>query len=68
MTKETKIVAGLLAGAALGAAVALILSSDKGGDVKEKVSDWLCDLIDASKDKLAGVTDRVKGSVSKAQV
>lgn len=67
MTKETKIVAGLLAGAALGAAVALVLSSDKGDDVKEKVSDWLCDLIDASKDKLAGLTDRVKDNLSKVQ-
>lgn len=66
MKKETKIIAGVLAGAALGAAVALILSSDKTGDVKDKVADWFCDLIDASKDKLAGVTDKVKDTFSKA--
>lgn len=67
MTKETKIIAGILAGAALGTAIALILSSDKGGEVKEKVTDWLCDLIDSSKDKLADVTDKVKDSVSNAR-
>jgi gas vesicle protein len=66
MTKETKIIAGLLAGAALGAAVALIISSDKGGDLKETVSDWLADVIDASKDRLASATDSVKDSISKA--
>eukprot|EP01133_Synstelium_polycarpum_P013192 gene13192-15502_t len=53
MTKETKIIAGLLAGAALGAAIALILSTDKGEDLKESVTDWFADLIDSSKDKLA---------------
>ncbi|HKG06464.1 MAG TPA: hypothetical protein VKB19_08400 [Pedobacter sp.] len=65
MKKETKIIAGVLAGAALGAAVALILSSDKNSDMKDKVTDWFCDLIDASKDRLAGVTDKVKDSFSK---
>lgn len=66
MKKETKIIAGVLAGAALGAAVALILSSDKGGDMKNKMTDWLCDLIDSSKDKIADVTDRVKDTFTKA--
>jgi len=65
MTKETKIVAGLLAGAALGAAVALIISSDKSGNLKESVSDWLADVIDASKDRLASASDTVKDSISK---
>ena len=65
MKKETKIIAGVLAGAALGAAVALILSSDKGGEMKNKMSDWLCDLIDSSKDKITDVTDRVKDKFTK---
>lgn len=66
MKKETKIIAGVLAGAALGAAVALILSSDKGGDMKTKMTDWLCDLIDSSKDRIADVTDKVKDTFAKA--
>jgi len=64
MKKETKIIAGVLAGAALGVAVAIILSSDKEGDLKEKVTDWFCDLLDSSKEKLADVSDKVKDSVS----
>ncbi|TCC86364.1 YtxH domain-containing protein [Pedobacter hiemivivus] len=67
MTKETKIIAGVLAGAALGAAIILILSTEKGGDVKDKMSDWFCDLLDASKDKLADVTDHVKDTISKVR-
>ena len=39
MTKQTKILAGLLAGAALGAVVALVISSDKNDELKGKVSD-----------------------------
>ncbi|WEK19441.1 MAG: YtxH domain-containing protein [Candidatus Pedobacter colombiensis] len=67
MTKETKIIAGVLAGAALGAAIALILSTDKGEDVKDKISDWFCDILDASKEKLADVTDHVKDTISKVR-
>ena len=67
MKKETKIIAGVLAGAALGAAVALILSSDKNGEMKDKMSDWFCDLLDASKEKLADVTDQVRDTISKVR-
>lgn len=67
MTKETKIVAGILAGAALGAAVALILSTDKGDDIKGSVTDWLCDLLDSSKDKISDLSDSVKDTISKVR-
>jgi gas vesicle protein len=60
MTKQTKILSGLLAGAALGAVVALVLSSNKNDELKGKVSDWFCDLLDVSKDKLSGVAGAVK--------
>jgi len=65
MTKQTKILAGLLAGAALGSAIALVLSSDKSDDLKEKVGDWFCDLLNSSKDKLGAVGGLLKGSLSK---
>lgn len=67
MKKETKIIAGLLAGAALGAAIALVLSSDKDGDIKDKVSDWFCDLLDSSKDKLADAAGHVKDTIAKVR-
>ncbi len=71
MTKETKIIVGVLAGAALGATIALALSSDSADDVKGKVSDWFCDLLSTSKDKIsdaagkvADVADKVKDKIS----
>jgi gas vesicle protein len=67
MTKQTKILTGLLAGAALGAGIALILSNDKNSELKEKVSDWFSDLIESSKDKFAGVTGLVKDTLVKAK-
>ena len=66
MTKETKIIAGVLAGAALGAAVALILSTDKNDEIKNNISDWFSDILDSSKGKLSHVADSVKDSISKA--
>ena len=66
MTKQTKMLTGLLAGAAIGAGIALILS-DKNNNLKDKFNNWLCDLIDHSKDKMADVTHAVKGAVSKAK-
>ena len=66
MTKETKIIAGVLAGAALGAAVALILSTDKNDEIKNNISDWFSELLDSSKGKLSHVADSVKDSISKA--
>ncbi len=64
MTKETKILAGILAGAALGATIALIISSDKTDDLKEKASDWLFDLLSNSKSKLSNLTDPVKDKLA----
>ncbi|WP_461788839.1 YtxH domain-containing protein [Pedobacter sp.] len=60
MTKQTKILGGVLAGIALGAVVALVISSDKDSHMKSKIGDWFCDLFDKSKDKLADVADMVK--------
>ena len=67
MTKQTKILAGLLAGAALGAVVALVIASDKDDELKGKVSDWFCDLLDSSKDKLSSVSSLVKDTVAKVK-
>ncbi|RYF15553.1 MAG: YtxH domain-containing protein [Flavobacteriales bacterium] len=67
MTKQTKILGGVLAGVALGAVVAMVLASDKNSDVKEKIGDWFCDPFDKSKDKLAGVADMVKEKVEQVK-
>lgn len=67
MTKQTKILTGVLAGVALGAVVALVVSGDSKNELKEKVGDWFAGLLDASKDKFAGVSNLVKDTVAKVQ-
>ena len=67
MTKQTKILAGVLAGAALGAVVALVIASDKDDALKGKVSDWFFDLLDSSKDRLSSVSNLVKDAVAKVK-
>ena len=67
MTKQTKILTGLLAGAAVGAVVALALTSDRNDELKGKVSDWFCDLLGSSKEKLGTIGDLVKNSLAKVK-
>ena len=67
MTKQTKILTGILAGVAVGGVIALIVSSDKNDDLKGKVSDWICDLLENSKDKLGPVASLVKDTLTKVK-
>lgn len=62
------LITGLLAGAALGAVIALILTSEKNDDYKQKASDWFCDLLSSSKDNLANVGDILKEKLANAKV
>lgn len=65
MTKQTKILTGVLAGAALGAVVALVIATDKNDELKTKVGNWFCDLLNNSKDQLNTVSNLVKDSIAK---
>lgn len=67
MTKQTKILAGLLAGAAVGAALVLVITSDKEDNLKEKVGDWFCDLLTGAKDKLNDIGSLAKDSLAKVK-
>ena len=67
MTKQTKIVTGLLAGAALGAGIALILASDKNNALKQKASDWLGDLLSNSKDQIGAIGSLLKENLAKVK-
>jgi len=66
--KHRIILAGLLAGAAIGAVVALVIASDKNDELKQKASDWFCGLLDGSKDKISGITDAVKDKIANVKM
>lgn len=67
MTKQTKLIAGLLAGAAVGSAIALVLASDKNDTLKQKASDWFCDLLESSKNKFGSVKNLLNDSLAKVK-
>ncbi|GAB3931691.1 YtxH domain-containing protein [Mucilaginibacter myungsuensis] len=51
MKDQTKLIAALLVGAAAGAAISLLITSDKGTELRGEVSDYLVDLYEKSRDK-----------------
>lgn len=67
MTNQTKLLTGLLAGAALGAAIALVLASDKNDVFKQKAGDWLCDLLADSKDKMGTIGNLLAENLRKVK-
>lgn len=70
MNDNSKVLIGLLAGLAAGAALGLLFAPDKGTETRDKLSQSLKDLSDTIKDKaadeinnLSGLKDKVVSSV-----
>lgn len=59
MTNQTKLVVGVLAGAAALAAVGLLFSTDKGNEIREEVTDYLADLVKTVQSKAAATADNL---------
>lgn len=70
MNDNSKVLIGLLAGLAAGAALGLLFAPDKGTDTRDRLSQSLKDLSDSIRDKaaneinnLANIKDKVVSSV-----
>lgn len=57
MDNKTKLVVGVLAGAAAIAAVGLLFSTDKVTELREEVTDYLADLVKTVKKKAQETAD-----------
>jgi gas vesicle protein len=59
MTDNQKFLSGLALGAAAGAAIAILLQTDKGKDMLNNIKDFASSAGDKVKDGLNGLTDEV---------
>ena len=59
-----KILVAMIAGAAIGGVLGILLAPDKGSETRKKISGKAEDLSDAVKDKFVGLMDAVKKNVA----
>jgi gas vesicle protein len=74
MNNNSKILLGLLVGAAIGGALGILLAPDKGSETRRRIvekgndlGDSLSSFSDTVKDKFNDVVDGVKGTFSKSR-
>jgi gas vesicle protein len=74
MNNNSKILLGIIAGAAIGGALGILLAPDKGSETRRKIvekgndlGDSLSSFSDTVKDKINDVVDGVKGSFNKTR-
>jgi gas vesicle protein len=67
MTDNQKFLSGLALGAAAGAAIAILLSSDKGKEILENVKDYASQGGQKVKDGISGLTDEVSNLWNKGK-
>jgi gas vesicle protein len=59
MTDSQRFLSGLALGAAAGAAIAILLQSEKGKEMLDNIKDFASNAGDKVKDGLSGLTDEV---------
>jgi gas vesicle protein len=67
MTDNQRFLSGLALGAAAGAAIAILLQSDKGKEMLDNIKDFASNAGDKVKDGLSGLTDEVSELWSKGK-
>ena len=63
MNDNSKVFAGIIAGLAAGAAIALLLAPEKGEDLRNRISDGVQGANDDLKDTFAGLRSRVEDTL-----
>jgi gas vesicle protein len=64
MNNNSKIFLALLAGAAAGAAIGILLSPAKGSEIRDKISDTLDDTLDRISEHSKDVLEELKAKVT----
>lgn len=67
MSNQSKIIAALLAGVAVGAVAGLLLSPDSGEENRDELTGWLKDIYRSSKEKAGEFAEKGRNAVKSAQ-
>jgi len=67
MTSNTKIILGMLAAAAAGAAIGVLLAPEKGSELRRKIKDGIDEVMEDVSELLALGKDEIKNMYKGAQ-
>jgi gas vesicle protein len=67
MTSNTKIILGLMAAAAAGAALGVLMAPEKGSDLRRKIKDTMDEWVDDLSELLAIGQEKMKESFAEAR-